>query len=332
MVPKDYSHTKPRNGSFKMILSETKSSMDEQSHMPAAITDPGVERELNEDRYAVIESPSGLTWLVCDGVGGVSGGELAAQLAIDAMKRDLEHQSKRPPEEALKSALLEANRIIVLRRQNQAFAQMGTTVVAAMFSGSQVAIGHAGDSRAYLVRGRAIQQLTVDHTLVQELVDRGQIKAEDALSHPEAHVLTRCVGAEPGIKVDTSTYWIWPSAQTDILVLCSDGLYSLINEEELSDAVASLTPQKACVRLVELAKSRGGFDNITIAIVPLEGELRDQPPVALNGIKSSRTNTGVFGKNFGNAPSQFNMTTLIVALSVISMMIVMGIMIFMMSS
>jgi len=314
-----------------MILSETQSSFDEQSQMPAAITDPGMERELNEDRYAVIESPSGLTWLVCDGVGGVSGGELAAQLAIDAMRRDLEHQSKRLPDEALRSALMEANRIIVLRRQNQAFGQMGTTVVAAMFSGNQVSIGHAGDSRAYLVRGRAIQQLTIDHTLVQELVDRGQIRAEDALSHPEAHVLTRCVGAEPGIKVDIANYWIWPSSQTDVLVLCSDGLYSLINEEELAEAVASLTPQKACVKLVELAKSRGGFDNITIAIVPLEGELRDQPSTvphtSRNGKGSSK-----FGKGVSSASIQFNMTTMVVALSVISMMAVLGMMIFMLSS
>ena len=138
--------------------------------VPAAMTDAGCERELNEDRYAVVESPSGIAWIVCDGMGGTGGGDLAAQLAIDAIRRDLENFGARPVELALRSAIYEANRIIVLRRQNPAFSQMGTTIVAAMFQGPEVLLSHLGDSRAYLVRGRASQQLTIDHTYVQDLV------------------------------------------------------------------------------------------------------------------------------------------------------------------
>lgn len=249
----------------------------EDEQIPAAITDPGLERELNEDRYAVIESPSGLAWFVCDGVGGVAGGELASQLAIDAIKRELEQHPKRSPDVALKSALEEANRVVVLRRQNLSFGQMGTTVVAAMFSGREVVIGNVGDSRAYLVREGDIQQLTTDHTFVQELVERGQIQHEDAMAHPQAHVLTRCIGAEPGLKVDISKYWIWRGSHQDKLVLCSDGLYSLVSDEEIAKAISNHSPQKSCVQLVELAKSRGGYDNITISVVPLGGELRDEP-------------------------------------------------------
>lgn len=252
-------------------------STTDEALVPAAITDPGMERELNEDRYAVIESNVGVAWFVCDGVGGVAGGELAAQLAIDAMRRELEQSDESDAEQVLVSALQEANRVIVLRRQNQAFGQMGTTVVSALFAGSQVVLGHVGDSRAYLVRSGEIQQLTTDHTLVQELVDRGQLKAEAALSHPEAHVLTRCIGAEPGVKVSTSKFWLWPDQISDILVLCSDGLYSLVNEREIAEFTSTLSPQKACVKLVELAKSRGGYDNITIAVIPLEGTLRERP-------------------------------------------------------
>lgn len=180
----------------------------ENPNIPAAITDTGCERELNEDRYAVIESPSGLAWLVCDGMGGQTGGELAAQLAIDAIRRDLENLPARPPEIALRSAILEANRIIVLRRQNQAFARMGTTIVAALFNGIEVAIGHVGDSRAYLVRDGAIQPLTTDHTYVQQLVDAGEIRSDQALSHPQAHILTGCIGAEPGLEVTMRRFWI----------------------------------------------------------------------------------------------------------------------------
>ncbi|MCB0352427.1 MAG: serine/threonine-protein phosphatase [Bdellovibrionales bacterium] len=259
----------------------SESDLGQGALVPAAITDTGCERELNEDRYAVIESPSGTAWIVCDGMGGQTGGELAAQLALDAIHRDLENLPGRVPEVALKSAIFEANRIIVLRRQNQAFASMGTTIVAALFSGPEFVVGHVGDSRAYLVREGAIQQLTTDHTYVQQLVDAGQIKPEEALSHPQAHILTRCIGAEPGLEVALSKYWLWNESEQgpgDTLLLCSDGLYSLIGENEIASMVEQLPPQRACVKLVELAKQRGGFDNITLVIVPLPGQVRKEPP------------------------------------------------------
>lgn len=214
-------------------------------------------------------------------MGGQTGGELAAQLAIDAIRRDLENLPERPGERAIKSAILEANRIIVLRRQNQAFANMGTTIVATLFSGSELTIGHVGDSRAYLIRDGAIQQLTVDHTYVQELVDAGQIKPEEALSHPQAHILTRCIGAEPGLQVAMQKFWIWETESElprDILLLCSDGLYSMVSEGDIADIVSHNSPRRACIELVELAKKRGGYDNITVTIVPLTGELRGEAP------------------------------------------------------
>lgn len=250
--------------------------------VPAAITDTGCERDLNEDRYAVVDSASGLAWLVCDGMGGVTGGELAAQLAIDGIKRDLEGLPERPVVAALRSAILEANRVIVLRRQNQAFAQMGTTIVGALFNGIELAIAHVGDSRAYLIRGNAIEQLTVDHTYVQELVNSGQIQPDEALSHPQAHILTKAIGSEPGLNVEVQQFWVWqaePQAPEDILLLCSDGLYSHVHDEEIAEIAASNTPQRACVQLVELAKERGGYDNITVAIVPVGGQIKGEPPL-----------------------------------------------------
>lgn len=249
--------------------------------VPAAVTDVGCEREINEDRYAVIDGPSGRAWIVCDGMGGALGGELAAQLAIDAVRRRLEGPNRGEPAIALGEAIEEANRIIVLRRQNPAFSAMGTTVVAALVCGNEVAISHAGDSRAYLVRGDQIQQLTVDHTYVQDLVERGAIREEEALSHPQAHVLTRCLGAEPRLELDVLQYWIWDAVAgepNDMLLLCSDGLYSLIPDEEIAEIVSRYSPQESCVRLVEMAKDRGGYDNITITILPLGGQLRDERP------------------------------------------------------
>jgi len=261
--------------------SERNNQRTEEPAVPAAATDTGCERELNEDRYAVIDSPSGVAWILCDGMGGATGGELAAQIAIEAMRRDLLNYPPRDIELALRSSIQESNRVIVLRRQNPAFSQMGTTVVSVLFSGPAVVFGHVGDSRAYIVRDGAIEQLTIDHTYVQELVDRGDIKADAALSHPQAHVLTRAIGAEPSVKVDMNKFWIWPvdsGAPNDSVVLCSDGLYSLVTEGEMAEIVSENSAQTACVKLIELAKSRGGFDNITVAIIPLDGELRREPP------------------------------------------------------
>jgi protein phosphatase len=223
-------------------------------------------------------------------MGGATGGELAAQLAIDAIKRDLEKHGDLSVEMALKNSIIEANRVIVLRRQNQAFASMGTTIVGVMFDRHEMAVANIGDSRAYVVRAGMIQALTVDHTYVQQLVDRGEIRPEDALSHPQAHILTRCVGAEPGIEVDVKKFWIWASPEggaRDRVVLCSDGLYSLVSENEIAQIVTNHTPQVACVKLVELAKARGGYDNITVSIIPLVGEVRsDPPPIQQTGRRS----------------------------------------------
>lgn len=260
-----------------------------QHKLPAAITDIGCERDINEDRYAVIDSPVGKAWVVCDGMGGTLGGELAAQLAIDAVRRGLESRANFEPQEAFLQAIEEANRVIVLRRQNPQFSGMGTTIVGALINGNEVFIAHAGDSRAYLVRDSAIQQLTIDHTYVQDLVDRGAISEEEALSHPQAHVLTRCLGAEPRLKVDGQKFWIWDIESNDAedrLVLCSDGLYSLVGDDEIAERVSKGSPQESCVDLVELAKERGGYDNITLAILPLGGQLREESPGRTSRIRT----------------------------------------------
>ncbi len=260
------------------VIEESTSLTEEQSSkIPAAITDIGCEREINEDRYAVIDSVNGRAWICCDGMGGCLGGELAAQLAIDSIRRVFETGDFSNAEEALKSSIDEANRIILLRRQNPVFSSMGTTVVAAIVNKDQVVITHAGDSRAYLVRNGEIQQLTVDHTYVQDLVDRGNITADEALSHPQSHVLTKCLGAQPRLGLETSTFWIWDNEEAnDYLLLCSDGLYSLVSDQEIANQITNNSPQNACVNLVELARSRGGYDNITLTVLPMSGELKSE--------------------------------------------------------
>lgn len=254
-------------------------SMSSEDEVPAAITDIGCEREINEDRYAVVDCSVGRVWIVCDGMGGCVGGELAAQLAIDSIRRALDSKEFESGSQALRFAIEEANRSIVLRRQNPSFSTMGTTTVAALVQDDEIVIAHAGDSRAYLVRDGQVQQLTVDDTYVQDLVERGVITASEALSHPQAHVLTKCLGAEPRLEVAVDNFYLWENsgeAENDKLVLCSDGLYSLVSDEEIAQTISTLSPQESCVRLVEMARSRGGFDNITLAVLPLTGRLNEE--------------------------------------------------------
>jgi PPM family protein phosphatase len=256
-----------------------KNSGDERNEtaavLPAAITDIGCEREINEDRYAVFDSPFGRVWLVCDGMGGVVGGELAAQIAVDVMRRNIDGGDEETPDGLLVHAISEANRVVVLRRQNPAFGSMGTTVVAVHITDDEIFVTHAGDSRAYLLQDGKIEQITTDHTYVQELVERGQLSQEEAMSHPQAHVLTRCLGADPRLDLVVSKFYIWQSSDSHgSIFLCSDGLYSLISDMEILDYCQSFHPQEACAQLVELARARGGYDNITVSIIPVHGSIK----------------------------------------------------------
>ena len=244
----------------------------------AALSDIGLERAVNEDRCATIPTSEGQCYVVLDGMGGVEGGEFAAQLSVDSMYRSFTVGDHREPCEALKLAIEDANRTIVLRRQNQKFREMGTTIVGVVIEGSSVAIAHVGDSRAYLVRGDEITQLTVDHTYVQQLVDRHEISKDEALPHPQSHILTQCLGSADDVRVDVTEHWVWPlgkGEQSDLIVLCTDGLYSMVTEDEICSIAMALHPEEACQELVTLANARGGFDNITVSIIPLNGLLKD---------------------------------------------------------
>ncbi len=254
----------------------------DRSLVPAAATDIGLERSVNEDKFATLSTATGECFVVLDGMGGAEGGELAAQISVDTMRRTFLGVLEGDVAEVLKAAIEEANRTIALRRQNKRFKEMGTTVVAALFEDSSVAISHVGDSRAYLVREGVMEQLTVDHTYVQHLVDQHQISREEALPHPQSHILTQCLGSSPDLNVEVVRYWIWPLRKgevSDYLVLCTDGLYSMLHEEEISAVVSSLPPRDACAELIRMANDRGGYDNITVSIVPLHGHLRpDESP------------------------------------------------------
>jgi serine/threonine protein phosphatase PrpC len=265
----------------------------------AAATDPGCEREKNEDRFLVVSAPAGNGYLVFDGMGGEPGGEAAAQISADAIERYMRNAQPTDVEALLCAAIDCAQETLIDHRKQPQMQGMGTTVVGAFCRGAEIAIAAVGDSRAYCVNKGGVTQITCDHTLVQELVDSGQIAPQDALVHPQSHVLTRCLGSETNSRVDSKKFWVWPTKLgqgCDTLVLCSDGLYSLVSDDELHDIVGGTSPTEAARSLVTLARERGGFDNITVVIVPLPGVLKAEAPRAHAEevqASNSRTTVGV---------------------------------------
>ena len=232
----------------------------------AARTDVGLRRSVNEDCFA-LASELGL-YLVADGMGGHTAGQLASRLAtaetMEALQRVAEASATLT--EKLRYCVAAANRqIFDTAKRKPELAGMGTTLVALLTRPGRVGLAHVGDSRAYLVRGGRIRQLTDDHSLVAELVRRQEITPGAARSHPHRHVLTRALGVRSVVEADLAEFT--PSSG-DVVVLCSDGLTGLVADGEIAHLVADGGDlELAGERLIDLANDRGGDDNITVALV-----------------------------------------------------------------
>ena len=228
-----------------------------------AKTDTGRQRRGNEDR--VFARPP--VFVVADGMGGAQAGEVAAKIAVEAFKAGLSGSGT--TEQRLAKRAREANRQIfdVASTQHDR-AGMGTTLTAAYLDGSELAIAHVGDSRAYLFRDGSLKRLTQDHSLVDELVRRGKLSEEEAAEHPQRSIITRALGPEPNVDVDT---WTYPVRAGDVLLLCSDGLTSMISEDRVTEVLAGSQPLEAAAQgLIDEANRAGGRDNITVVLVRLE--------------------------------------------------------------
>jgi serine/threonine protein phosphatase PrpC len=228
-----------------------------------ALSDPGRRRRRNEDSYVV--SPP--LFAVADGMGGAQAGELASRLAVEAMGEEQESSG----EERLAVLIREANRRVFARSHEDAAASgMGTTMTAALVGDDgTVTIGHVGDSRAYLLRGDRIEQLTEDHSLVAELVRTGRLSAEEAETHPQRSVITRALGTDPDVEVDVFTVQTEPG---DLFMLCSDGLTTMVDDEEIRSTIGEGREDlgAAARELVGRANRGGGEDNITVIFFELE--------------------------------------------------------------
>jgi len=223
-----------------------------------SVTDTGRRRRHNEDAY-VCEPP---LFAVADGMGGAQAGELASGLAAAALRDGTGELAG--GEERVDDLIQEANRRVYQRQSEDASASgMGTTMTVALVEDGRVAIGHVGDSRAYLVRNRKLEQLTEDHSLVAELVRSGKLSPEEADSHPQRSVITRVLGTDPDVDVDTFSV---DTVAGDVFLLCSDGLTSMVDDETILRLVERNRGDlnAAAKALVRAANKGGGEDNITV--------------------------------------------------------------------
>jgi len=243
----------------------------------------GKKREHNEDAFFTLECtlkqngeimPFGL-FIIADGMGGHQAGDLASALATRVVAHSLMRQvylpflrdegkdsSRRPINEALIEALSDASLAVC-----EAVQDAGTTLTAALIVGTHAYIGHVGDSRAYLVTEKDLQQITQDHSLVARLIELGQATPEEAMTHPQRNILYRALGQGSGMEVDTYFQLLPASSQ---LLLCSDGLWGAVPEREMAAIIAAApSPQIACRRLIEAAITHGGDDNITAILIAL---------------------------------------------------------------
>src|SRR6059058_3016961 len=241
--------------------SETPTSWWRRTDVPvgayAVASDTGRRRRRNEDNY-VVAPP---LFAVADGMGGAQAGEVASQLAASALEaRDSDRLEGTQRIDAL---IQEANRLIYDRASTDPTASgMGTTMTVALVEGMTVMIGHVGDSRAYLVRGDSMEQLTEDHSLVNELVKSGKLSEDEAHIHPQRSVITRAVGTDPDVDVDAFTI---EAEDGDVFLICSDGLTDMVEDVDILGLLdANRGDLETAVRaLVQFANKEGGEDNIT---------------------------------------------------------------------
>jgi PPM family protein phosphatase len=227
-------------------------------------SDTGRQRNANEDSFFV-RAP---IFVVADGMGGAQAGEVASKAAVDSFDVDL---TGGPPEQVLRETIEAANRRIHdLARTDPSRAGMGTTLTAAIVNAEreEVAIGHVGDSRAYRLRAGRLEQLTRDHSLVEEMRRKGQLTDAQAEDHPQRSIITRALGPEPEVEPDVHTV---AAAPGDVFLICSDGLTTMLGEPQIAKLASGASSMEAAVRaLVDEANRAGGRDNITVLAFRLE--------------------------------------------------------------
>lgn len=237
----------------------------------AKMSDIGKTRKMNQDACASGEFPDKTVWaVVCDGMGGAASGDIASTTAVRIISERItssyrEGMSSNSVRSLLFSAVEAANSVVYeMSQSNPEFSGMGTTVVASVIVDGTVYIAHAGDSRAYRIAKDSITQLTKDHSMVQVMVDRGQITPLEAKEHPKKNIITRAIGVEPTILIDFCEEKL---SDGEILLICTDGLTNTVDDCEILQMSNDFDCFTLSQKLIETANNNGGYDNITVVLI-----------------------------------------------------------------
>lgn len=236
------------------------------------LSDKGCVRKQNQDAYHIEKlDRTTLLCIVCDGMGGAKSGNIASTLAVDVFLEEIRRTwtpglAQYKLEEMLRSAVKLANFTVFDQAQQfEEFDGMGTTLVAVLIHGRRATVVNVGDSRAYKVDADGIRQITRDHSLVQMMVDRGELSPEVARTYPGKNFITRAIGTESLVECDL---YHMDVKKGDFLLLCSDGLSNMMDEQEmLFEIVHGVKKQHCCQRLLDIAKNRGAPDNVTSVLI-----------------------------------------------------------------
>ncbi len=238
------------------------------------LTDPGMIRQQNQDDYAIVKlGRDQLLAIVCDGMGGARSGNIASKMAVDTFSEEVRRTTRsNMKQDRIDQMLLDAmdlaNKAVHEQSQlSEEYKGMGTTLVAALFQKDTVTVINVGDSRAYLFDRDQIQQVTTDHSLVELMVQRGELSREAAKNHPGKNLITRAVGTESCVECDLFHH---PFKKGDAILLCTDGLSNVMSDQEiLFEVVHGVNKSDCCQRLMKIANYRGSPDNVTIVLVAL---------------------------------------------------------------
>ena len=239
-----------------------------------AVTDPGCVREQNQDAYQItVLDRNTLLCAVCDGMGGAKSGNVASSLAVDVFVQEVKRTWKSDMDQdsldqMLRSAVKLANfTVFDQAKQFEEFTGMGTTLVAVLVSHKEATVVNVGDSRAYLINDHSVRQLTTDHSLVQMMLSRGELTQEQARKYPGKNLFVRGIGTETIVECDIFHKGL---SNGDCLLLCTDGLSNMLDEQELLfEVVHASNKRNTCKQLLEIAKTRGAPDNVTCAIIQI---------------------------------------------------------------
>ncbi len=236
-----------------------------------AKTDKGMVRDSNQDAYAVGELPGEVAWaVVCDGMGGAAGGNIASALAVKVISDKITASyNEKMRDSSIKNMLDSAITAANIEVYDMAYARpelmgMGTTVVCAIVRDNVAFIAHAGDSRAYIANSKGLNQITVDHSYVQDLVNQGKLTPEEAENHPRKNYITRAVGVDKRIEID---YFQTDFEDDEVLLLCTDGLTNYVDINDMFNDISDGQYYAFADRLVKHANNNGGGDNITVVAI-----------------------------------------------------------------